>query len=146
MKHLSPWILNWRAKKNHNSVPDNTEKKQGKNQFPKGHSGNPNGRPKGTRNKSTMLAQLLLERDVEETCNRVIEEAKAGNMQAVKMILDRILPPKKDSPITIDIPQIKTTSDILQAINCISTAVGQGDISPSEDETLLFLTSGSTKE
>ena len=49
-----------------------------------------------------------------------------GNMQAVKMILDRILPPKKDSPIAIDIPQIKTASDILQAINCISTAVGQG--------------------
>lgn len=47
-------------------MPDNTGKKQGKNQFPKGHSGNPNGRPKGTRNKSTMLVQLLLERDLEE--------------------------------------------------------------------------------
>ena len=117
-------------------MPDNTGKKQGKNQFPKGHSGNPNGRPKGTRNKSTMLAQLLLERDLEEICNRVIEEAKTGNMQAVKMILDRILPPKKDSPIAIDIPEIKTASDILQAINCISTAVGQGEISPSEGETL----------
>ena len=83
-----------------------------------------------------MLVQFLLERDLEEICNRVIEEAKAGNMQAVKMILDRILPPKKDSPIAIDIPQIKTASDILQAINCISTAVGQGEISPSEGETL----------
>jgi hypothetical protein len=119
-------------------VPDNTEKKQGKTQFPKGHSGNPNGRPKGTRNKSMMLAQLLLERDLEEICNRVIEEAKAGNMQAVKMILDRILPQKKDSPIAIDLPQIKTASDILQAINCISTAVGQGEFSPSEGETLDF--------
>jgi hypothetical protein len=117
-------------------MPDNTGKKQGKTQFPKGHSGNPNGRPKGTRNKSTILVQLLLERDLEEICNRVIEEAKAGNMQAVKMILDRILPPKKDSPIAIDIPEIKTSSDILQAINCISTAVGQGEISPSEGETL----------
>jgi hypothetical protein len=68
-------------------MPDNTGKKQGKNQFPKGRSGNPNGRPKGIRNKSTMLAQLLLERDLEEICNRVIEEAKAGNMQAVKIIL-----------------------------------------------------------
>ena len=116
-------------------MPDNTGKKQG-NRFSKGSSGNPNGRPKGARNKSAILAQLFLERDLEEICNRVVEDAKAGNMQAAKMILDRILPPKKDSPIAIDIPQIKTSSDILQAINCISTAVGQGEISPSEGETL----------
>ena len=120
-------------------MPDNTGKKQGKTQFPKGHSGNPNGRPQGTRNKSTMLVQFLLERDLEEICNRVIEEAKAGNMQAVNMILDRILPPKKDSPIAIDIPQIKTASDILQAINCISMAVGQGEISPIDADHILIL-------
>jgi hypothetical protein len=99
-------------------MPENTGKKQENTRFSKGRSGNPNGRPKGTRNKkSAILAQLFLERDLEETCNRVVEETKAGSMQAAKMILDRILPPKKDSPITIDIPEIKTASDILQAFN-----------------------------
>lgn len=40
-------------------MPDKTDKKQRK--FQKGKSGNPYGRPKGMRNKATILAEALLQ-------------------------------------------------------------------------------------
>ena len=54
-------------------MPDKTEKKQGK--FRKGHSGNPFGRPRGTRNKATIAAEALFEDEIEGICRKAIEEA-----------------------------------------------------------------------
>ncbi len=64
-------------------MPDKTEKKQGK--FRKGHSGNPLGRPRGIRNKATITAEALFEGEIEGICCKAIEEAKRGNIQAIKM-------------------------------------------------------------
>lgn len=50
--------------------------------------------------------------------------------------MDRILPPKKETPITIDLPVMKVGSDILEAINQVTLAICYGKISPSDGETL----------
>lgn len=118
-------------------MPDKTGEKQVRTKFQKGHSGNPNGRPKGARSKSTLLAEALLENNVVDICNRLIVEAKGGNMQAIKIVIDRILPPRKDHPITIDLPQIKTSSDILIAISLITNAVGAGANLPQRRRSVI---------
>ena len=71
-------------------------------QFQKGQSGNPKGRPKGAKNKSTLLreamqskADRLLSKEVPKVLAVVIAAAKAGDMSAAKMILDRAVPVKK---------------------------------------------------
>lgn len=71
-------------------------------QFQKGQSGNPRGRPKGSKNKSTLLreamqqkADRMLSREVPEVLKTVIRAAKQGDMSAAKMILDRAVPVKK---------------------------------------------------
>jgi hypothetical protein len=115
-------------------MPDKTDEKQGK--FQKGKSGNPLGRPRGIRNKATSLAEALFEGEIEGICRKAIEEAKQGNIQAIKLILDRILPPKKETLIFIDLPIIKAGSDILEAVNRVAEAVCHGKISPSEGEIL----------
>lgn len=115
-------------------MPDKTEEKQGK--FRKGRSGNPLGRPRGVKNKATLLAEKLLENEAEEICRQAIELAKKGNIQAIKIVLDRILPPKKEIPINIDLPMLKASSDILGALNQITMAICCGKISPSDGETL----------
>jgi Family of unknown function (DUF5681) len=117
-------------------MPENTGKKQEQTLFQKGHSGNPKGRPKGKKNKSTLLAQSLLENDVEAICTRLLIEAKKGNIQAIKIVMDRILPARKELPIALDLPEIKTPTDLLNAISVITSAVGSGIISPSEGEAL----------
>ncbi len=118
-------------------MPDKTEKKQGK--FRKGQSGNPLGRPKGIRNKATLAAEALFEDEIEGICRKAIEKAMQGNIQAIKIILDRILPPKKDGPIFIDLPVIKTGSDILEAIQRVGAAVCHGELSPLDGDILTRL-------
>jgi Family of unknown function (DUF5681) len=117
-------------------MPENTRKIQERSQFKRGQSGNPKGKPKGARNKSTLAAEKLLEGSLDKICQRIEEEALNGNMQAAKMILDRVLPCRKDRVIQIDLPQIKTHEDVLSVIGCIVDAVGNGEISPSEGESL----------
>ena len=66
----------------------------------------------------------------------VLTEAKAGNMQAAKIILDRILPPRKDRSIEIDLSPMKNGGDLVQAMASIVNAVGLGQVSPSEGEAV----------
>ena len=117
-------------------MTENTGKIQESSKFKRGQSGNPKGKPKGARNKSTLAAEKLLEGSLDRICQRIEEEALNGNMQAAKMILDRFLPSRKDRVIRIDLPQIKTNEDVLSVIGCIVSAVGNGEISPSEGESL----------
>jgi len=78
-------------------------------QFAKGKSGNPLGRPKGSKNKSTLLreamqqkADRLLSRKVPKVLEVVIAAAIAGDMSAAKMILDRAVPVKRADDGTAD--------------------------------------------
>jgi predicted ATPase len=57
-------------------------------------------------------------------------------MQAIKMVLDRVMPARKDRSIAIDIPSLKNSADILQAMSSITDSVGSGNISPTEGEAL----------
>jgi hypothetical protein len=119
-----------------NAMPENTGKIQENSKFKRGQSGNPKGKPRGARNKSTLAAEKLLEGSLDRICQRIEEEALNGNMQAAKMILDRFLPVRKDRSIKIDFPQINSLEDVLNAIGSIVNAVGSGEISPSEGESL----------
>src|ERR1700733_8050838 len=115
---------------------ENTGKIQESSRFKQGQSGNPKGKPKGARNKSTLAAEALLEGSLDKICKRVEEEALNGNMQAAKMILDRFIPVRKDRVIKIGLPMINTYEDVLLAIGYVVNAVGNGTISPSEGESL----------
>lgn len=115
-------------------MSDKTDEKQGK--FIKGRSGNPLGRPRGVRNRATVLAEKLFEDDIEEICKQAIDQAKKGNIHAIKLILDRILPIKKEASIFIDLPNVNNAQDILEAVNRVMGAVCKGKASPSEGELL----------
>ena len=70
--------------------------------FAKGKSGNPKGRPKGSKNKATLLreamqkkADIMLSKELPQVLRAVVTAAKAGDMSAAKMILDRTIPTKR---------------------------------------------------
>ncbi|MEZ5690746.1 MAG: DUF5681 domain-containing protein [Rickettsiales bacterium] len=109
-----------------------TTKKQRGKQFEKGKSGNPSGRPKGSRNKTTMAMLELLEDEAEEITRTVIERAKAGDMMAIKLVMERICPPRKDLPVYFEIGSVKTIFDLIPAIDKLLQAISAGEISPQD--------------
>lgn len=93
--------------------------------------GNP-GRPPGSRNKTTRLVERLAEGHAEQLMEKAVVMALDGNVACLRMVLDRVSPPRKDRPVEIDTPPIKTPGDVLVAIGSIWSAVGDGRLTPSE--------------
>jgi hypothetical protein len=102
------------------------------NRWKKGQSGNPNGRAAGSRNRATLAIEALLEGEGEALTRKAIELAKAGDMQALRLCLDRLVPPRKDSPVAFDLPEMKTINDAVPAMGALVRAVGLADLTPTE--------------
>lgn len=101
-------------------------------QFEKGRSGNPAGRPKGARNRATQALEKILDGDAEAILNKAVEMAKDGDPVAMRLCLDRLIPVRRDRPITFALPPITTTDDLPKATGVIVTAVAAGELTPSE--------------
>jgi uncharacterized protein DUF5681 len=111
---------------------DNTGKKQRGVPFKPGQSGNPNGRPAGSRNRATLAIEAMLEGESEALTRKAIELAKAGDMQALRLCMDRLAPPRRDSPVAFDLPEMKTVSDAVLAMGALLRAVAEGNLTPTE--------------
>lgn len=101
-------------------------------QFRAGRSGNPGGRPKGARNHTTRAIEALLDGEAETLTRKAIELAQGGDTVALRMFLDRLIPPRKCRPITFDLPPIETTDDLSKATGAIVAAVAAGELTPVE--------------
>jgi hypothetical protein len=60
--------------------------------FQPGQSGNPAGRRRGSRNEATLAAATLLDGEAAGLTRRAVEAALAGDMLAMKLCLERVLP------------------------------------------------------
>jgi hypothetical protein len=101
-------------------------------QFQKGESGNPAGRPRGARNRTTILLQKLLEDDGEALARKAIDLAKGGDLAALRMCMDRLMPARKHEPVAFELPQLDTAADTVTAAATIVAAVAAGELTPSE--------------
>jgi hypothetical protein len=73
-------------------------------QFQPGQSGNPAGKPKGARHAITKAAEALLDGETEALTRKCIELAKEGDMVAMRLCLERILPARKSRSVSISLP------------------------------------------
>ena len=85
---------------------DNTAEKQRGRPFEKGMSGNPTGRPSGSRNATTLALEALLDGQANALTQKAIDLALTGDMAALRLCLDRILPPRKDRPVSFTLPRL----------------------------------------
>jgi Family of unknown function (DUF5681) len=100
--------------------------------FEPGQSGNPNGRPKGSRNKATVLAEQLLDGEAEGLLHKLIEKALAGDSAALRLCLDRLLPPRRDRLVTFTLPKIETAKDACAAAAAVLAACANGELSTAQ--------------
>jgi hypothetical protein len=60
-------------------------------------------------------------------------------VSCLRMVLDRIWPPRKGKPVNVVMPPINTSHDLLAAIASIWTAIGQGQLTPDEASALCIV-------
>ncbi|GBR76635.1 DUF5681 domain-containing protein [Acidiphilium acidophilum] len=113
--------------------PDNSEPKQD-GRFKPGQSGNPAGKPRGARHKAVQALDILGRNASEEIVLAVIQQAKSGDMRAAELVLRRVWPERKGSPVELDLPTIRTAEDAMLAMSVVTDAAAAGTISPDEGE------------
>jgi len=104
--------------------------------FSPGSSGNPAGRPRGSRNIVTLAVEALLDGEAEAVTRRVINAALAGDMAAMKLVMDRVCPPRKSRPLQIDLPDATDARGIAAGQGAVVAAVARGELSAEEATAL----------
>jgi hypothetical protein len=100
--------------------------------FEKGQSGNPAGRPPGTRHKVTLAAEALLDGESEALTRKAIDLALTGDTTALRLCLERILPPRKSRRVAFDLPKIEKAEDLLAALSAVVTSMAAGELGADE--------------
>ena len=119
-------------------ISENTGR-QHSGRFQKGVSGNPAGRPRGSRNKTSLLAEALLEQEAESLVRQLIDLAKAGDLAALRLCIERLVPKPKGRPLQFELAPISTAEDALQALYQILAGVGAGDLTAGEAQALVSM-------
>ena len=123
----------------------NAERKEIKGRFKPGTSGNPKGKPQGARHKTTLAAMALLSGEAEALTRVAIDKALEGDLTALKLCLDRIIPPSKDHPVDCNLPKMTTVSDLPGFTGALLDAVATGQIGASEGEKLCKIVTAHTQ-
>jgi hypothetical protein len=105
--------------------------------FSSGQSGNPAGRPRGSRNKSTVIVEKLLDDSAGELTQAAIDQATGGDPAALRACLDRVTPRLRHRPLDFDLPDLVTLADTPGAINAIAQGLARGDLDLEEAAALM---------
>src|SRR5215472_15815495 len=114
--------------------------------FEKGRSGNPAGRQSGSRNKATLAAAALLAGESEELTRKAVEMALDGDPTAMRLCMERVLPPCRERTGNFSLPAIEGTRigeasgpsvpDVARAMDAVTAALAHGEITPGEAERI----------
>ncbi len=107
--------------------------------FVPGVSGNPAGRPPGTRNRASLLVEQMLEGQAEALAAKVIDLALAGDVLALRLCLERLVPARKERQIMLQLPRPATAPDITEAYGQVVEALAAGELTPTETDSAATL-------
>ncbi|ANC80075.1 hypothetical protein [Pseudomonas putida] len=96
----------------------------------KGHSGNPGGR-----SGQTQAIRAKLAEGAEAVTKKVLAAARKGDMQACRLILERLVPPVKATaePVQFELDD----TDLPSAARSILKAIASGDLPPDQGKYLI---------
>jgi hypothetical protein len=101
--------------------------------FVPGCSGNPAGKKPGTRNRATILREMLDDGEDRKLARIVIDKALAGDVVTARFLLDRLEPKPRGRPIHLDLPEGESAAgDVVACFNATLHAMAEGRITPDE--------------
>ena len=118
------------------SVAENTAGKQRGRPFKAGTSGNPAGRPKGARNRTTVAVEEILDGEADAIARKAIELALNGDTVALRLCLERIAPAKRERPSPFTLPKLETAADAVAASAALVQAVAAGELTTAQASEL----------
>ena len=95
------------------------------------------GRPKGSKNRATLEREALFEEFGSAITKKCISEALKGNNSALRLCMERIMPPATPSNPVFKLPPIRSAADLLLASASVLKAMDAGDLSPQEGESFM---------
>ncbi len=104
--------------------------------FQPGQSGNPAGKPKGTRNRSTQaLDELLPQEDRQAIVAALVERAKGGDVSAANVLLDRVWPKLRAAAPEVHLPLPE--GSLADQAEAVVSAISLGEIGSDAGSELL---------
>ena len=97
------------------------------------------GRPRGARNRGTLAAGALLDGEAEALTRKAIELALDGNILALRLCLERIMPPRREHSVMVSLPELHSPRDAGEVSAAILNAATKGEITLAEATELARL-------
>ncbi|QAY76725.1 DUF5681 domain-containing protein [Sphingosinicella sp. BN140058] len=114
-------------------------------QFLPGQSGNPAGRPRGARNKASVLRDIIDDAEATAIARAVVDRAVAGEWPALRICFTRLCPPAKDTPVEMELPEILSVADAIAAGSAVIAAMAAGEITPCEAQKVMAVLAAQTR-
>jgi hypothetical protein len=84
-------------------------------------------------------AEALFDGQANALIQKAIGMALAGDPTALRLSIDRLCPPRRERPVSLAMPSIKSAADLIAAAAAITDATAAGDITPGEAASLSTL-------
>jgi hypothetical protein len=94
------------------------------------------GRPRGSHNKATLALQEMLGQHAETLVKKCVVMALQGDTTAMRLCIERLLAPRKQSSVKFKLPPISTVAELAQAQISMLETLSRGQLTPAEAETI----------
>jgi hypothetical protein len=88
-----------------------------------------------------VLLEAIGDDDLTAIFNKLVAEAKSGDLAAIKILLDRLVPPSRCRAVTLNLPPLNagTARSKASALGAVLEAMAAGQIDPVEAEAIARL-------
>jgi len=97
------------------------------------------GRPKGRRNKATLLAKELFAEHADAVGRKCVSMALKGDATCMRLCMERMHPVRRGVPVEFEMPPVRNTVDLAAAINSVLQAMAKGQLTPDDGSKFLSM-------